>query len=72
MAAHERPPQVSWLLQIQYKPRGAWSDHTGDLFSLDAAAEFMADRRAAYPMCRYRLVRVTTTHVVETEPRRQP
>lgn len=68
MAGHERPAQVSWLLQIQYKPGGAWNDHTGNLFSLDDAADFMADRQAAYPECQYRLVRVTATFVVETAP----
>lgn len=66
-AKHERPQQVSWMLQIQYKPGGAWSDHTSDLFSPDGAAEFMAERRASHPKMRYRLVRVTTTFVVESE-----
>lgn len=71
MAKHQRPPQISWMLQVQYKPDGAWSDHTSDLFSPDRAAELLAERRGAYPKCRYRLVRVTTTFAVESErPRR--
>jgi len=71
MARHERPPQTSWMLQIQYKPGGAWSDHTSNLFPLSRAAEFMAERRGASPKCRYRLVRVTTTFAVETDPSRR-
>jgi hypothetical protein len=64
---HERPAQVSWMLQIQYKPDGPWNDHTGNLFSLPSAGVFMAERQAANPKCRYRLVRVTTTYTVEEQ-----
>lgn len=66
-AVHERPPEVSWMLQIQHQPRGPWRDHTGDLFRSDKAAELLAERRAANPKCRYRLVRLTTTYIVESE-----
>lgn len=62
---HERPPFVSWMLQIQYKPGGPWSDHTGDLFSREKAVAFRAERRAANPKCRYRLIRLTTTYTIE-------
>lgn len=65
----ERPPEISWMLQIQYKPGGWWSDHTGDLFTREKADAFMDERRAANPKCRYRLVRVTTTFVIEPEAR---
>lgn len=59
--------QVSWMLQIQYKRGGWWSNHTGDLFSREAADSLLAERRAANPKCRYRLVRQTTTYTVERE-----
>lgn len=61
----ERPPVVSWMLQIQYKPGGHWSDHTGDLFGLDKAQAFKAERQGANPQCAYRLVRLTTTYTLE-------
>jgi len=67
VAKPERPAEVSWMLQIQYAPKGPWSDHTGDLFRLDDARALRAKRRAANPKCRYRLVRVTTTYTVEPD-----
>ena len=63
-AKKERPDEVAWLLQIQYEPRGPWSDHTR-LYNWEEAKELRAERRAANPKCRYRLVRVTTTYMVE-------
>ncbi len=66
-AKKERPDEVSWLLQIQYEPRGPWSDHTRDLFDRTQAEEVMAERRVANSKCRYRLVRVTTTYAVERD-----
>lgn len=63
----ERPDEVSWMLQIQYQPKGPWNDHTGHLFTPAQANGLLAERRAANPKCRYRLVRVTTTYTVETE-----
>ncbi|WP_460071116.1 hypothetical protein [Streptomyces sp. YKOK-I1] len=65
-----RPPlhsEISWVLQVQYKPDGPWSDHTADLFSLPQAQEFLAARRTANPKCQYRLIRVTATTTVEAE-----
>lgn len=69
---HERSPEVSWVLQIQYAAAGPWHDHTSDLYSREAADEALADSRAAYPENRYRLVRATTTYTVERAPREQP
>jgi hypothetical protein len=70
VAKHERPAQVSWMLQVQYKRGEPWHDHTGDLFRIDDATAFMSERRAASPKNRYRLVRVTTTYAVEPEGKR--
>ena len=61
----KRPPEVSWTLQIQQQPDGWWSNHTSDLFTREDADSLMAEQRAAYPTCRYRLVRVTTTYTLE-------
>lgn len=63
----QRPAQISWLLQIQHKPGTAWNDHTSGLVPREDATAFMAERRAAYPGCRYRLVRAQTTFTVEPE-----
>jgi hypothetical protein len=57
------------MLQIQYQRGGPWNDHTSGL-SQDDARALRDERRAAYPKCRYRLVRVTTTFAVEPEARR--
>jgi hypothetical protein len=56
------------MLQVQYKPDGWWSDHTAGLYDREEADELMAERRAANPQLRYRLIRVTTTHTIEREP----
>lgn len=71
MTRHERPPQTSWMLQIQYEPHSDWNDHTSGLSSLEEAAQFMAERRAAHPRLRYRLVRIVTTFTVESDPSRR-
>lgn len=63
----ERADHVEWMLQIQYKPGGWWSNHTGDLFSREQADALLAERRRLNPKCRYRLLRLTTTYVVELE-----
>jgi hypothetical protein len=55
------------MLQIQYQPKGPWNDHTGSLFTPAEANSLLTARRAANPKCRYRLVRVTTTYMVESE-----
>jgi hypothetical protein len=62
---HEHPPVTTWTLQIQYEPDGWWSDHTSGLAPLESAEQFKARRQADNPRRRYRLVRVTTTQVVE-------
>lgn len=61
----ERPDQISWLLQIQYQPDGPWNDHTGNLFDLDEAVEFMNERQADNPKGRYQLVKVTVRHTLQ-------
>jgi hypothetical protein len=61
----KRPPDVEWMLQIQYAPGGWWSVHTRGLYSQQKAYAFMAERQAANPKCRYRLVRLTTTYKIE-------
>lgn len=61
----KRPPDVSWTLQVQQESGGWWSNHTSGLFPREAADALLADRRAAYPQLRYRLVRLTTTYTVE-------
>lgn len=38
---------------------------TSGLYSREYAEELKAERRAANPKCRYRLVRVTTTYTIE-------
>ncbi|GGW98994.1 hypothetical protein [Streptomyces chartreusis] len=63
----ERPDEVSWLLQIQHKPRDPWHDHTGNLFGRKRAEAFLAERRATNPTCRYRLVRVTTAYTIAAD-----
>lgn len=60
-----RAEDTSWTLQVQYKRGGWWSDHTADLFRREDADQLMAERRAANPKFRYRLVRVTTTYTLE-------
>ncbi|MEU6768555.1 hypothetical protein ABZ916_39355 [Streptomyces sp. NPDC046853] len=61
----EAPPAVSWTLQVRYRPDGWWSDHTGGLVERSAADALLAERQSANPQLRYRLVRDTTTRVVE-------
>jgi len=56
---------VSWTLQIQHERGGWWSNHTSGLQYEDAEA-LKAERQAANPKLRYRLIRVTTTHTIET------
>ena len=60
-----RTQDISWTLQIQYKRGGWWSDHTADLFRREEAEALKAERQAANPKFRYRLVRVTTTFTIE-------
>lgn len=59
-----RSEDTSWMLQVQYKRGGWWSNHTR-LSSLEEAEALKAGRQAANPKLRYRLVRVTTTYTVE-------
>lgn len=60
-----RGPETSWTLQVQYRHDGWWSDHTANLFRREDADRLMAERQAANPKLRYRLVRVTTTYTLE-------
>lgn len=55
---------VSWTLQIQHERGGWWSNHTANLQREDAEA-LKAERQAAHPKLRYRLIRVTTTYTIE-------
>jgi hypothetical protein len=64
-ARHERGPEISWVLQIQYKATGPWHDHTSGLYRREDADEFLAECQADWPENRYRLVRETTTYAVE-------
>lgn len=61
-----RAEDVSWTLQVQYRHDGWWSDHTSGLSPREDADAFKAERQAANPKLRYRLVRVTTTYTIET------
>jgi hypothetical protein len=58
-------PETSWTLQVQYEPDGWWSNHTANLIRRADADALKAERQAANPKLRYRLVRVTTTHTLE-------
>lgn len=64
----KRPPEVSWTLQVQYKPGGWWSDHTSSLFPREKADALMAERQAVGLGLSFRLVRVTTTYTLERKP----
>jgi hypothetical protein len=66
--AHDQrkhPLDVEWMLQIQHKPGDWWHDHTRNLYSRQKAYAFMAERQAANPTCKYRLIRMTTTYKIE-------
>lgn len=60
-----RAEDVSWTLQVQYKRGGWWSDHTSGLHPRQDADALKAERQAANPKLRYRLVRVTETRTIE-------
>lgn len=60
-----RDEHVEWKLQIQREPGEWWSNHTGGLYRREDADALMAERQAASPRFRYRLVRVTTTYTLE-------
>lgn len=56
---------IAWTLQVQRETGGWWSNHTSGLYSREYAEGLKAERQAANPKLRYRLVRVTTTYTVE-------
>lgn len=66
--ADERPSEISWLLQVQFKPGEPWHDHTSSLFRPEDAKALRDERQAANPNLRYRLVRVTTRYTVDRDP----
>lgn len=59
---------IAWTLQVQREPGGWWSNHTGGLYWREDADQLLAERQAANPKFRYRLVRVTTTYTIEEAP----
>lgn len=62
--AHEaRPPRVTW--QVEAAAGGTWLQATRPISTRAGAEDALAGRRQRHPDREFRIVRTTTTHIVE-------